>query len=174
MKNTLRIVGSLVLCSFALSVALPLAFADKAKAPLNLGIRTGEVVTEWGAPTEKIERALKNEVVWHYPGGAFVTFKGGKVIAYRLAGGAVVDAKSQAAAVQAQQTIAAAPTATVAGATRDLVRDIARELPSNPDAPYTEPAPDSSAGIRGPRNPPAPPPPAMVPGDIEDELDEPE
>jgi hypothetical protein len=172
MKNSSLIFGSVIFCSFALAVALPEAFADKAKPPLTLGLRTGEVVTQWGTPTEKIERALKNELIWHYPGGAFVTFKDGKVIAYRLAGGTVVDAKSQAAAVQAQQTIAAAPTATVAGATRDLVRDIARELPSSPDAPYTEPPQDASAGIRGPRNPPAPPPPAMVPGDIEDELDE--
>jgi hypothetical protein len=155
------------------------ALAEKAKPPLQLGYRTGEVFTAWGAPTEKTERALKNEVVWDYPGGAFVTFKDGKVVAYRIAGGSIVDVKSETAAVAAQQTIAAAPTAVVAGATRDLVRDIARELPSSPDAPYVDSGPDSSSssreGGRGMRNPPAPPPPpapAIIPGDLTDEVDE--
>jgi hypothetical protein len=167
---------ALLLCAlvFIAFVASSLgALAERIKLPLQLGNRTGEVFTAWGAPTEKTERALKNEVVWHYDGGAFVTFKEGKVVAYRIAGGETVDAKSEAVAVAAKQTIAAAPTAVVAGATRDLVRDIARELPSSPDAPYVDSAPDSASSGRGTRNPPPPPPaPAMVPGDLTDEGDE--
>lgn len=157
-----------VLLALAATVVQP-ALAEKTKPPLQLGATTGQVLTSWGEPTEKIERELKHEVVWNYPQGAFVTFKKGQVIAYQIAGGQVVDAKSQARQIAAQQTVAAAPTEVIAGATRDLVRDIAKELPSSPDAPYTEPPPQ--AGRAPSRNQP-PPPPAMIPGDAEIDLEE--
>lgn len=160
------LVGALL--ALATAVAQP-ALAEKTKPPLQLGASTGQVLTSWGEPTEKIERELKHEVVWNYPQGAFVTFKKGQVIAYQLAGGQVVDAKSQARQIAAQQTVAAAPTEVIAGTTRDLVRDIAKELPSSPDAPYTEPPPQP--GRAAARNQP-PQPPAMIPGDAEADAEE--
>lgn len=154
----------------ALSAVFPQsALAEKAKPPLQLGVSTGQVLTAWGEPLEKIERGLKHELVWSYPQGAFVTFKKGQVVSYRIAGGQVVDAHSEARQIAAQQTVAAAPTEVIAGSTRDLVRDIAKELPSSPDAPYTEPP--SQVGRGTPRNPP-PPPPAMVPGDVEADIED--
>jgi hypothetical protein len=160
------LVGALL--ALAATVAQP-ALAEKTKPPLQLGASTGQVLTAWGEPVEKIERALKHEVVWNYPQGAFVTFKKGQVSAYQIAGGQVVDAKSQARQIAAQQTVAAAPTEVIAGATRDLVRDIAKELPSSPDAPYTEPPPQ--AGRAPSRNQP-PAPPAMIPGDADVDVEE--
>jgi hypothetical protein len=147
---------------------VPAAFADKAKPNLQLGASTGQVLTLWGEPVEKIERGLKHELVWSYPLGAFVTFKKGQVTAYRIAGGQVVDAQSEARQIAAQQTVAAAPTEVIAGSTRDLVRDIARELPSGPDVPLSDSSADASRGIV--RN--VPPPPAIVPGDTESVGDE--
>ncbi len=157
-----------VLFALVASFAQP-ALAEKTKPPLQLGTSTGHVLTAWGEPVERIERALKQEVVWSYPQGAFVTFKKGQVISYQIAGSQVVDAKSQARQVAAQQTVAAAPTEAIAGATRDLVRDIAKELPSSPDAPYTEPP--SQPGRAAARNQP-PQPPAMIPGDAEADVEE--
>jgi len=165
-----RILAGALLALVA-SFAQP-ALAEKTKPPLQLGASTGQVLTAWGEPVERIERALKHEVVWSYPQGAFVTFKKGQVGSYQIAGGQVVDAKSQARQIAAQQTVAAAPTEAIAGATRDLVRDIAKELPSSPDAPYTEPP--SQPGRAAARNqPPQPPqPPAMIPGDAEADVEE--
>ncbi len=141
-----------------------LANSDARYPDLKNGNTIGQVVQGWGDPTEKIERELKGQVVWYYPNGAYVLFQDGKVIRWRSPfGGSTADAQPIPKA-----TVATVPTLAIDSATRDLVRDIAREVPSNPDAPYTEPPPAppvqaAPGGYDQQRVVPQPPP-GLVPG----------
>ncbi|MEY4699901.1 MAG: hypothetical protein RL326_88 [Pseudomonadota bacterium] len=102
---------------------------------LHAGATLGDVLGAWGEPTEKVEKAIKREVVWYYPQGAKVVFKDGKVKSWRP-----IDALVQADKEREAAKLVAAPVGQeVAGETRDLVRDIAKEVPSGPDVPYVEP-----------------------------------
>lgn len=140
------------------------ARADGRYPDLKNGNTIGEVFQLWGEPKEKIARELKEQVVWYYPNGSYVLFQGGKVIRWRSpSGGSVVGAQPIPKA-----TVAAAPTLPVDSATRDLVRDIAREIPSSPDQPYTEPPPappmQSAPGGFDQQQVVPQPPPGLAPG----------
>lgn len=152
-----------------LGIAAGTAFAADLTRKLSTGASLGDVVGIWGEPTEKIEKDLKHEVVWYYPQGARVTFKNGKVSSWRPP-----DSIVEAQAGKAATVVATPMSEQVAKETQDLVRDIAKEVPSAPDAPYVEPPqvpgqpqalPNAPAPIRGA-------PPAMAPEvDLSDEVD---
>jgi hypothetical protein len=114
-----------------------IARADGRFPDLRNGNTIGQVIQQWGDPKEKVERGLKGQVIWYYQNGAYVLFQSGKVIRWRSpSSGSVVETQPVPKA-----TVATVPTIAVDSATRDLVRDIARELPSSPDAPYVEQPP---------------------------------
>lgn len=117
------------------------SFAGDLTRKLSSGATLGDVLGLWGEPTEKVEKAIKREVVWYYPQGARVVFKDGKVKSWRPID-SIVEAQEAKEAAKA----AAVPAGEeVASETRDLVRDIAKEVPSGPDVPYVEP-PAAPAG----------------------------
>jgi len=58
--------------------------ADFRPQPLTAGMSSGEVLTMWGSPLERIEREAKREETWWYPGQAMVAFASGKVVDWRL------------------------------------------------------------------------------------------
>jgi hypothetical protein len=144
-------------------------FAVDLNRKLNTGATIGEVLGTWGEPTEKVEKDLKHEVVWYYPQGAKVVFKNGKVSSWRPPA-SVLEAQAEKAAA----VVATPMSEQVAKETQDLVRDIAKEVPSAPDAPYVEP-PQPPAQPPGLSNAPAPvrgAPPALAPEmDLMDEAD---
>jgi hypothetical protein len=154
------------MCLMAAMVAaqVEIARADGRFPDLKNGNTIGQVFQLWGDPKEKIERELKGQVVWYYPNGAYVLFQGGKVIRWRSpSSGSMAEAQPAPKA-----TVATVPTLAVDSATRDLVRDIAREVPSSPDAPYTEPPPAppvqaAPGGFDQQRVVPQPPP-GLAPG----------
>jgi hypothetical protein len=153
-----------------LGITVDPVFAADLTRKLPTGASIGEVYGIWGEPTEKVEKGLKHEVVWHYPQGARVTFKNGKVSSWRPPD-SVVEARAEKAAAA---VVATPMSEQVAKETQDLVRDIAKEIPSAPDAPYVEPPqpagqppvlPNAPAPIRGA-------PPAMAPElDLSEEVD---
>jgi hypothetical protein len=129
MRNKLAILSLFV-------VLIPnVSLAGDLTRKLQVGATLGEVLGSWGEPTEKVELAIKREVVWYYPQGAKVVFKGGKLKSWRP-----IDSIVQADKERERAKLEATPTGQeVAGETRDLVRDIAKEVPSGPDVPYVEP-----------------------------------
>lgn len=129
MRTKLVILSLVVLCAPSVS------FAGDLTRKLTPGATLGEVMDMWGEPKEKVEKGIKREVVWYYPQGAKVVFKDGKVKSWRPID-AVVQAEQER---QAAKAIVAPAADDVAGETRDLVRDIAKEVPSGPDVPYVEP-----------------------------------
>ena len=101
---------------------------------LTAGSSIGDVIGAWGEPAEKVTKGVKHEVVWYYPLGARVVFKDGRVRSW-------LPPKELRRAEQerAEQAAAASSvSAEVARETRDLVRDIAKEVPSGPDVPFVE------------------------------------
>jgi hypothetical protein len=129
MRTKLAILSLFVVLTPDISVAGDLT------RKLNAGATLGDVLGAWGEPTDKVEKSIKREVVWYYPQGAKVVFKDGKVKAWRP-----IDALVQADKEREAAKLVAAPAGQeVAGETRDLVRDIAKEVPSGPDSPYVEP-----------------------------------
>lgn len=129
MRTKLAILSLFVVLTPDISVAGDLT------RKLNAGATLGDVLGSWGEPTDKVEKSIKREVVWYYPQGAKVVFKDGKVKSWRP-----IDALVQADREREAAKLVVAPTGQeVAGETRDLVRDIAKEVPSGPDAPYVEP-----------------------------------
>jgi hypothetical protein len=137
------------------------------------GATYGEVLSLWGEPSDKVEKEVKGQVVWYYPDGAKVVFKEGKVRSWR-------PTKALLAQQNDQQVSKIPPTpAVLSGETRDLVRDIAKEVPSGPDVPM----PDAPPAGMGHGAPPliansVPPggrgaPPGLIPGEVMlDEEDE--
>ncbi len=129
MRTKLLFLSLCVLCAPGVS------FAGDLSRKLTPGASLGDVMGLWGEPTEKIEKGVKREVVWYYPQGAKVVFKDGKLKSWRPID-AVVQAEREREAAKA---VVAPASDEVAAETRDLVRDIAKEVPSGPDVPYVEP-----------------------------------
>lgn len=144
------ICGATLVCGLISSVAL-------AEAPKYREVKQGsslnDVLAAWGEPSERIQRSVKRELVWRYSNGANVVFKDGKVTSFKLAPNTEPErAKKRKAIVtpargeQGDQS-----------ASRDVLRDIVREIPSGADAPYSEPA--AGADTSGLVPNPVPPPP---------------
>jgi hypothetical protein len=129
MRTKLAIISLFVVLTPDVSVAGDLT------RKLNAGATRGDVLGSWGEPTEKVEKSIKRETVWYYPQGAKVVFKDGKVKSWRP-----IDSIVQMDRARESAKLVADPAGQeVAGETRDLVRDIAKEVPSGPDSPYVEP-----------------------------------
>jgi hypothetical protein len=145
------------------------SFAGDLMRKIPQGASIGEVIGLWGEPTEKIEKVLKHEVVWQYPQGAKVVFKNGKVAAW-IPPASVVQAQAEKAAAVVSTPVSEQ----VARETQDLVRDIAKEVPSGPDVPYVEPPqpPSQPPAIANGAAPVRGAPPAIAPElDLSDEID---
>jgi hypothetical protein len=126
------------------------------------GASFGDVITLWGEPVEKVDEGVLKQTIWYYKDGGKVVFKNGRVRSFRPTNAIIAQQQSMMEA-QAKAEPAASE---VAGETRDLVRDIAKEVPSGPDVPYVE-APAAQAPQVINANPVASRggAPAIVPGD---------
>ncbi|MFM1848321.1 MAG: hypothetical protein RL417_1795 [Pseudomonadota bacterium] len=80
MKNRNIIVGA---CA-AVALFGETTYAEFRPQPLVAGMSPREVLTQWGAPLERLERETKREEVWWYPGRAMVSFSSGKVVEWTL------------------------------------------------------------------------------------------
>lgn len=157
-------------CSLSLQRACAADFSKKIPG----GASFGEVLGIWGEPTEKVDKNVKKEVVWYYPDGARVVFKDGKVRSSQSTKTIRATLEQQEASKAALATTTGAE---LSGETRDLVRDIAKEVPSGPDSPGM----DSSVGNIG-QPPPLIPnqlppggkgaPPGIAPGEVVDDSDD--
>lgn len=127
-KHTMALISGLFSVICAGSLASAADFSKKIPA----GSSFGEVLGIWGDPVDKVEKTVKREVVWYYPDDAKVVFKDGKVRSYQSTR-AVRTVESQTQAAKA--ALAASADTQLSGETRDLVRDIAKEVPSGPDVP---------------------------------------
>lgn len=126
------------------------AFSCEAQAKRDDKFRIGaslrEVLAAWGEPEERVVRGVKQELVWNYKGGARVVFKHGKVLSFRTG-----EAERQ---VQAKKAVEAEPVKKVSAdseESRDILRDIVREIPSGPDGPSSGAAapPSSDPNLAG-------------------------
>lgn len=131
MKNMWMSALSVVVLSLS---TIPGAIAADLSKKIPAGGSLGDVLASWGEPTEKIEKEVKREVVWYYPEGARVTFKDGRVKSWR----APDSIRQKDAEVAAAKALVTPIGEELTAETRDLVRDIAREVPSGPDVPYVE------------------------------------
>lgn len=103
----------------------------------DTGVRKGmmlrDVLAAWGEPQERVVRSVKHELVWNYKQGARVVFKDGKVISFKEPFTVqALQEKKIAKAVAAEKSAAAAAASVES---KDVLRDIVRELPSGPDVP---------------------------------------
>ncbi len=133
-KDMKKTISSALLVTILWAFSSNVTVAGDLTRKLTAGSSIGEVVGAWGEPTEKVEKGIKREVVWYYPQGARVVFKDGKVRSWLPP-----KELQRAEREKAEQAAAATPaSAEFARETRDLVRDIAKEVPSGPDVPYVE------------------------------------
>jgi hypothetical protein len=141
------------------SAALAADFSRKIPA----GASYAEVMNLWGEPVEKVEEGILKQTIWYYKDGAKVVFKEGRVRSFRPTNAVI----AQQALLEEAMRPSATAASELAGETRDLVRDIAKEVPSGPDVPYVEPP----SGAQPPIVPNQIPPggrgaaPAIVPAD---------
>jgi hypothetical protein len=130
--------AGIVLSVVVWSAFMPHASAADFSKKIPAGSSFGEVLGIWGEPLEKIEKSVKREVVWYYSDGARVVFKDGRVRAWQPTK-AILALKAQE---EAEKATLLTPTGVeLSGETRDLVRDIAKEVPSGPDGPASDSAP---------------------------------
>ncbi|MFN4896599.1 MAG: hypothetical protein ACK5HO_12495 [Pseudomonadota bacterium] len=120
---------------------------DVLAADFNKKIPSGssyaEVLSLWGDPVDKVEEGLLKKTIWYYKDGAKVVFKNGRVRSFRPTNAVIAQQVIQEESKAAAQVSAS----TISGETRDLVRDIAKEVPSGPDVPFSESAGSVPAGI---------------------------
>ncbi|MFO0415682.1 MAG: hypothetical protein ACK5Y6_00200 [Pseudomonadota bacterium] len=125
--RTSLVMRSLFFVAVAL-VSLPALAADLSRK-LNSGASFGDVLGAWGEPVDKVEKGIKRQVVWYYKDGAKVVFKDGRLVFWRPTDAQIAAEK----ALKSEPAVSATANAELAGETRDLVRDIAKEVPSGPD-----------------------------------------
>lgn len=140
--------------TIALFMVSPVAWADAPKyREVKKGAPLSDVLAAWGEPSERIERSVKRELVWRYSNGANVVFKDGKVSSFKLA----PNTEPERGRKQKVAVTPARGESGVQGESRDVLRDIVREIPSGADVPYSEPA--GGADTSGLVPNPVPPPP---------------
>lgn len=138
----------------------------------TVGAPLREVLAAWGEPDERVVREVKHELVWNYKGGARVVFKDGKVRSFRSA-----EVNQQAQAKKAAAAEAAKKAMGASTESKDILRDIVREIPSGAEGPVTPDAPPSGDpnlqglipnAVPGRNGPPAIAPGVVVPS-LEDD-----
>ena len=147
--------------------AAPCGFAERPAAPLANGSPPVDVLKVWGEPSEQIEREVKREVEWRYTNGSSVTFREGAVVGWKTRdltsdGVEGADGLRQPNKKQLSSPKVSAKVGKGAGSGNealDFVRELAKEIPSNPDSPSSS-SDSSSAPVIEPMSPPPPPPPA--------------
>jgi hypothetical protein len=155
----------ILFASLSLLVATSSGEAELRKSPLTKGMAAKDVVAKWGQPDEIQEYETKREVVWRYGKKDSVKIRESKVVSWTMNGQTSGDAERLAremlAASERREVESQAP---VPNETRELVSEIAREIPAGADAPYVEPPaldpatntaiiPPAPAGV--PQQPPA-------------------
>jgi hypothetical protein len=117
-------------------VSVPLAAqADPRRADLQAGFSVPQVIQLWGEPKEKNELEVKRREIWRYPNGAFVLFSEGKVSEWRLTDAEMAQRQAE---VEARVKVTSDNEVAANTDTRDLVREIAKEVPSGPDGPISD------------------------------------
>ncbi len=157
--------------------AAPNGWAD---LPRGQGVQKGaelrDVLAAWGEPAERIERSVKKELVWRYPKGAYVVFKEGRVASFKAAEDSIEEVREKKRAAQAATPAAALGGADTSAAndSKDMLRDIVREIPSGADVPYSEPPAGASSGLVANPVPPIPGNPGqpIAPGQVVPSLEE--
>ena len=105
-------------------------YAESALPELTPGMSSKAVLDLWGEPTEREEQETKRLELWRYPKGALVVFHEGVVSDWNP----VVSLISQRSVALREKPVGVKHTPVgVNQDTRDLVREIAREVPSGPD-----------------------------------------
>ena len=153
-----------------LACAAPLAAHAVPGQALKAGSTLKDVLGTWGEPEEKIERAVKRETVWRYKQGAYVVFKEGQVVSSHL--GDEAQARQEKKAAKIAVAAEAKKKADTAVESKDILRDIVREIPSGSDVPYSEPAPSNDPNVAGLIPNPIPNrsgPPGIAPAIVDDE-----
>jgi hypothetical protein len=129
---------------------------------LNKGMAASQVVSLWGQPSEIQEFEAKRQEVWRYGKGDSVTIHESKVISWEVRAIQMNDTTGVGSDIKSQKgdrlTGVSAKMVEPNNETQDLVREIAKELPSGPDVPMPDTAADPAAG-----NAVIPPPAAGVP-----------
>jgi hypothetical protein len=112
----------------------------------GVGASLRQVLAVWGEPEERVVRGVKQELVWNYQGGARVVFKNGKVSSLRTG-----EADRQAQAKKAAEAEPVKKVSADSEESRDILRDIVREIPSGPDGPSSGGAapPSSDPNLAG-------------------------
>lgn len=128
-------------CGF-LVCAVPFSSFAVPGEVLKEGATLKDVLGSWGEPEEKIEKGVKREVVWRYKQGAYVVFKNGRLASSHI--GDEAQSRQEKKAAQAAVADEAKKKAEAAVESKDVLRDIVREIPSGAEAPYTEPQPPSN------------------------------
>lgn len=106
--------------------------ADQFSRKIPEGASFGDVLGIWGEPVEKVEKDILRQVVWYYPDGAKVVFKDGRVRSWQPTKAVRAIQEQQVGMAKAK---AASTEVELSGEARDLLGDIAREVPSGPDIP---------------------------------------
>ena len=110
-----------------------------------VGARLREVLAAWGEPDEKVVREVKHELVWNYKGGAQVVFKDGRVASYRASEFDQQQQLKKAAAAEAAKKVVSS-----SSESKDILRDIVREIPSGADGPSPgEPVASNDPSLQG-------------------------
>ncbi len=125
-------------------LGMSLSYAEARRGDLSNGMSSRDVILQWGEPLEIQEQEVKQLEVWHYPKGDRVVVREGKVLSWLRAGmphgvhEEVRHAEPDAVARKVSAEAAFPAIGTGGADTRDLVREIAKELPAGSDLPYTE------------------------------------
>ena len=119
---------------------------NRHSSALKRGATLREVLAAWGEPDERIEREVKHELVWRYKDGSMVVLKNGRVSVFSSP---MIEKAEQARKLE-QAEMDRKPAAD-SSESKDVLRDIVRELPSGPEGPSSgEPqAPSTDPDLAG-------------------------
>ncbi len=130
------------MCIIACGNASPSEAQAKRDDKFGVGASLRQVLAAWGEPEERVVRAVKQELVWNYKGGARVIFKNGKVSSFRTG-----EVERQIQVKRAVEVESVKKVDADSEESRDILRDMVREIPSGPDG-------SSSGGAASPSGDP--------------------
>lgn len=130
--------------------------ADYAK-PIPAGASFADVMALWGEPVEKVEEGVLRQTIWYYRDGARVTFKDGRARSFRYSRTFIAAQRERAKAadgllgdvVGSEQV--RVEKGEVNSEAMNIIKDIAKDVPSQPDSPYVEPPAAQAAPVVPPQ-----------------------
>jgi hypothetical protein len=151
-----RIILGVSLSFLSWNQLVGVAYAIDYAKPIPAGASFADVMNLWGEPVEKVEEGILRQTIWYYRDGARVTFKEGRARSFRYSRSVLAAQRERVKSADGLVIDGLGGDELRGGGGRgakgdvnseamNIIKDIAKDVPSQPDSPYVEPTVQQAA-----------------------------